>query len=141
MLYLAGVILLWHNLVPHHHEAAFFSEVSQNSIHNHEHGHQHDQAISHTHQSASDDEQNAGDPLNVPLHLQTVGDAVFKQSSNRFCEIPPPLVDVVCQQTYLSQRGFIQLFLSPPIFETGKVLKSPYYLSHSLRGPPFQILS
>ena len=136
MLYVAGVILLTHNFVPHHHHK---SSVSGHSLSHKQKTEVHE----HSHDDNSDESSEEQSPTNHPFghnyHQETGDTFIIKQGSNCLTGLSF-LYDI---------PGHAELQI-PVIFELtqipGKrdkrVLKLPsHYSSFSLRGPPLIAIS
>ena len=136
MLYLAGVILLTHNFVPHHHHK---SSVSEHSLSHKQKTHVHEHSHDHESDESSEEQSPAKHPFGHNYHQETGNKFIIKHGFNCltglsfFYAIPEyvkPQVPVVFELAQLPGK------------RDKRVLKLPsHYSCFSLRGPPLIAIS
>ena len=127
VLYLAGVFLFMHNIVPHSH-----SDVSLKSTHQHHGGHHHEHE--------SDNDSSKSDPLELPSHQESVAKYIVKHNSEQ-THFAPELLYYTPGVYSLDQTDPIMLSYVPP--QRNYRLNWDYLSVSSsyLRGPPSIIIS
>jgi hypothetical protein len=140
MLYLAGIILLWHNFVPHHH-AEVSSTLHQIHAQELKQDHEHEHNVNHSHDKEGEDDHSSDNPFSIPLHSQTLGDALIKQSSPSFFTIAAALDYFIPNQVSIFSPPLVTLLKIPFARNKSSNLNSSYFPSHALRGPPYRTFS
>lgn len=136
MLYLAAIILLGHNFLPHHH---YKLSAKENSLNQSESKHSHNGTSHHHHgnDEPKQDNSSSKDPLNHPLHQEAVDTFILKQTANlQECLSAA----VIPQELYLNFP--LVTCLVPLHYKPDKLLFriNFYYSCFLLRGPPaFQL--